>query len=93
MPNYSKFLKDMVSRRTRIGEFETVATTEALLAMMHNKVPAKRIDPGRLTIPCSIGNQYVGKVLCDPSASINLMSKSVFQKFCIGEAKPTTVML
>ncbi|KAL4317923.1 hypothetical protein GQ457_18G010730 [Hibiscus cannabinus] len=42
MPNYVKFLKDMVSRRTRIGEFETAAATEACLAMMHIKVPAKR---------------------------------------------------
>ncbi|KAK8662733.1 hypothetical protein V6N13_024624 [Hibiscus sabdariffa] len=37
MPNYAKFLKDMVSRKTRIGEFETVAATEVCLAMMHNK--------------------------------------------------------
>ncbi|KAK8560186.1 hypothetical protein V6N12_012988 [Hibiscus sabdariffa] len=32
MPNYTKFLKDMVSRKTRIREFETVATTEACMA-------------------------------------------------------------
>ncbi|KAK8559141.1 hypothetical protein V6N12_042424 [Hibiscus sabdariffa] len=93
MPNYAKFLKDMVSRKTRIGEFETVVATEACLAMMHNKVPTKRIDPGSFTIPCSIGNHYVGKVLCDPGASINLMPKFVFKTLGIEEAKPTTVML
>ncbi|KAK9018763.1 hypothetical protein V6N11_033810 [Hibiscus sabdariffa] len=93
MPNYAKFLKDMVSRKTRIGEFETDAATEACLAMMHNKVPAKKTDPGSFTIPCSIGNKYSCKALCDPGASINLMLKSVFQKLGIGEAKPTTVML
>ncbi|KAK8676469.1 hypothetical protein V6N13_142043 [Hibiscus sabdariffa] len=93
MPNYTKFLKDMVSRITRIGEFETVAAIEACLAMMHNKVPTKKTDPGNFTIPCSIGNNYSTKSLCDPGASINLMPKSVFQKLGIGEAKPTTVML
>ncbi|KAK8680507.1 hypothetical protein V6N13_109450 [Hibiscus sabdariffa] len=93
MPNYAKFLKDMVSRKTRIGEFETAAATEACLAMMHNKVPAKKTDPGSFTIPCSIGKIYSTKALCDPGASINLMPKSVFQKLGIGEAKPTTVML
>ncbi|KAK8715335.1 hypothetical protein V6N13_042671 [Hibiscus sabdariffa] len=31
MPNYAKFLKDMVTRKTRIGEFETAAATEACL--------------------------------------------------------------
>ncbi|KAL4387284.1 hypothetical protein GQ457_09G024910 [Hibiscus cannabinus] len=84
MTNYAKFLKDIVSRKTRIGEFETVAATEACLAMMHNKVPIKKIDPG---------NNYSCKVLCDHGASINLMPKSVFQKLGTGEAKPTTVML
>ncbi|KAK8670313.1 hypothetical protein V6N13_105069 [Hibiscus sabdariffa] len=93
MPNYANFLKDMVSRKARIGEFETVAATKACLAMMHNKVPAKRTDLGSFTIPCSIRNNYISKALCDPGASINLMPKSVFQKLGIGEAKPTTVML
>ncbi|KAK8690122.1 hypothetical protein V6N13_088823 [Hibiscus sabdariffa] len=77
----------------RIGEFETAAATEACLAMMHNKVPAKKTDPRSFTIPCSIGNNYSCKALCDPGASINLMPKSVFKKLDIGEAKPTTVML
>ncbi|KAK8533934.1 hypothetical protein V6N12_047336 [Hibiscus sabdariffa] len=93
MPNYTKFLKDMVSRKIRIGEFETAAATETCLVMMHNKVPAKKTDPGSFIIPCSIGHNYSIKALCDHVASINLMPKSVFQKLGIGEAKPTTVML
>ncbi|KAK8715237.1 hypothetical protein V6N13_042575 [Hibiscus sabdariffa] len=83
----------MVSKKTRIGEFETAAATEACLAMMNNKVPTKKTDPGSFTIPCSIGNNYSTKALCDPGASINLMPKYVFQKLGIREAKPTTVML
>ncbi|KAK8680146.1 hypothetical protein V6N13_109099 [Hibiscus sabdariffa] len=83
----------MVSRKSRIGEFETVAAIEACLAMMHNEVSAKITDPRSFTIPCSIGNYYTSKALCDTGASINLMPKSVFQKLGIGEAKPTTVML
>ncbi|KAK8652304.1 hypothetical protein V6N13_061325 [Hibiscus sabdariffa] len=93
MPNYAKFLKDMVSRKKRIEEFETAAATETCLALMHNKIPAKKTDPGYFTIECSMGHNYSTKALCDPGASINLMPKSVFQKLNIGEAKPTTVML
>ncbi|KAK8530732.1 hypothetical protein V6N12_013234 [Hibiscus sabdariffa] len=78
MPNYAKFLKDMMSRKTRIGEFETAAAIEACLALMHNKVPAKKADLGSFTIPYSIGNNYSIKALCDPGASINLMPKYVF---------------
>ncbi|KAL4355443.1 hypothetical protein GQ457_06G011970 [Hibiscus cannabinus] len=93
MPNYAKFVKDMVTRKKRIEEFETAAATETCLALMHNKVPAKKTDPGSFTINCLIGNNYPTKALCDPGASINLMPKSVFQKLGMKEAKPTTVML
>ncbi|KAK9042704.1 hypothetical protein V6N11_017769 [Hibiscus sabdariffa] len=93
MPNYAKFLKDMVTRKKRIEEFKTAAVTETCLALMHNKVPAKKTDPGSFTIDCLIGHNYPTKALCDPGASINLMPKSVFQKLGIREAKPTTVML
>ncbi|KAK8597294.1 hypothetical protein V6N12_065765 [Hibiscus sabdariffa] len=93
MPNYAKFLKDMVSRKKRIEEFETAAATETCLALMHNKVPAKKSDLGCFTIECFIGHNYPTKALCDPGASINLMPKSVFQKLGNGKPKPTTVML
>ncbi|KAK9043217.1 hypothetical protein V6N11_071564 [Hibiscus sabdariffa] len=93
MPNYAKFPKDMVFKKRRIGEFETIAATETYLALMHNKVPANKTYPGSLTIQCSIGHNYSTKALCDPGASINLMPKSVFQKLGIRAGKPTTVML
>ncbi|KAK8563275.1 hypothetical protein V6N12_035425 [Hibiscus sabdariffa] len=93
MPNYANFLKDMVTRKKRIEEFETAAATETCLALMHNKIPVKKTDPGSFTIECFIGQNYPTKALCDPGASINLMPKSVFRKLGIGEAKPTTVML
>ncbi|KAL4383959.1 hypothetical protein GQ457_15G018520 [Hibiscus cannabinus] len=93
MPNYAKFLKDMVTRKKQIEEFETAAATETCLALMHNKVPTKKTDPSSFTIEFFIRHNYPTKALCDPGASINLITKSVFQKLGIGEAKPTTVML
>ncbi|KAL4366405.1 hypothetical protein GQ457_05G023310 [Hibiscus cannabinus] len=63
------------------------------MPLMHNKVPAKKTDPGSFTIDCLVGHNYPTKALCDPGASINLMPKFVFQKLGIKEAKPTTVML
>ncbi|KAK8656616.1 hypothetical protein V6N13_098561 [Hibiscus sabdariffa] len=35
---------------------------------MHNKVPAKKTDPGSFTIECFIGHNYPTKALCDPGA-------------------------
>ncbi|KAK8563469.1 hypothetical protein V6N12_035615 [Hibiscus sabdariffa] len=69
MPNYAKFLKDMVSRKKRIEEFETAAATETCLALMHNKVPVKKLDPRSFIIECFIGHNYPTKALCDPDHS------------------------
>ncbi|XP_062086335.1 uncharacterized protein LOC133792444 [Humulus lupulus] len=93
MPNYVKFLKDILTRKRRLGEFETVALTEGCSAMLKSKMPPKLKDPGSFTIPCSIGGRDVGRALCDLGASINLMPMSVFKKLGIGEARPTTVTL
>ncbi|XP_012437121.1 uncharacterized protein LOC105763430 [Gossypium raimondii] len=61
--------------------------------MLTNKLPQKLKDLGSFTIPLSIGNQYVGKALCDLGASVNLMPMSVFKKLGIGEVRPTTITL
>ncbi|KAM6567781.1 hypothetical protein CsatA_026909 [Cannabis sativa] len=93
MPNYVKFLKDILTKKRRLGEFETVALTEGCSAMLKNKIPPKLKDPGSFTIPISIGGRDVGRALCDLGASINLMPMSIFKKLGIGEARPTTVTL
>ncbi|GMJ03687.1 hypothetical protein HRI_004037900 [Hibiscus trionum] len=41
MPNYAKYLSDMLSKRKRIREFETVAVIEECMAILHNKLPPK----------------------------------------------------
>ncbi|XP_024021730.1 uncharacterized protein LOC112091702 [Morus notabilis] len=56
MPNYTKFVKELVTKKCRFGEFEMVALTEECSAILQNKLPPKLKDPGSFTIPCSIGN-------------------------------------
>ncbi|KAM6551726.1 hypothetical protein CsatB_001534 [Cannabis sativa] len=93
MPTYVKFLKDILIKKRRLGEFETVALTEGCSAMLKSKIPPKLKDPGSFTIPISIGGRDVGRALCDLGPSINLMPMSIFRKLGIGEARPTTVTL
>ncbi|KAI3716246.1 hypothetical protein L6452_23455 [Arctium lappa] len=93
MPNYVKFLKDILNKKRRLGEFETVTLTKEYSALLTCKIPPKLKDPRSFTIPCTIGGQEVGHALCDLGASINLMPLSVFKKLGIGEVRPTTVTL
>ena len=93
MPNYAKFLKDVMSKKRRMADFETVNLTEECSAIIQRKLPQKLKDPGSFTIPCAIGGSVFNKALCDLGASINLMPLSIFKKLGLGEVKPTSVTL
>ncbi|KAK8569208.1 hypothetical protein V6N12_007740 [Hibiscus sabdariffa] len=92
MPTYVKFLKDIITKKRTIERYETVATAKEYVSAL-GEIPTKRNDPGSFIIPCSIGDNYVGKALCDLGLSVNLMPKSVFMKLGMGIARPTTVIL
>ncbi|KAI3472480.1 hypothetical protein Pfo_031183 [Paulownia fortunei] len=93
MPSYVKFMKEILSNKQKLEEYKIVALTEECSAILQKKLPPKLKDPGSFMIPCSIGNSFFDKALCDLGASINLMSLSVYRKLGLGEAKPTTVSL
>ncbi|KAL5803359.1 hypothetical protein ACOSQ4_031664 [Xanthoceras sorbifolium] len=93
MPTYVKFLKEIISNKRRLADFETVALTKQCSAIIQNKLPPKLKDPGSFSIPCTIGKSDFGKALCDLGASINLMPHSVFRKLGLREVKATNVTL
>ncbi|KAL5754796.1 hypothetical protein ACOSP7_023016 [Xanthoceras sorbifolium] len=93
MPTYVKFLKEIISNKRRLVDFETVALTEECSAIIQNKLPPKLKDPGSFIILCTIGKSDFGKALCDLGASINLMPHSVFRKLGLGEVKETNITL
>ncbi|KAL4303086.1 hypothetical protein GQ457_10G011650 [Hibiscus cannabinus] len=67
MPTYAKFLKDIITKKRKIERYETVATAGEYFL---GGIPPKKNDPGSFIIPCSIGDNYVGKALCDLGSSI-----------------------
>ena len=93
IPSYVKFMKDILSQKRRLADFEIVNLTEECSAILQRKLPQKLKDPGSFTIPCTIGNAIFERALCDLGASINLMPLSIFKRLGLGEARPTTVTL
>ncbi|XP_012435485.1 uncharacterized protein LOC105762123 [Gossypium raimondii] len=89
--SYRKFMKDLLSKKKKLIDIETIAITENYSVVLTNKLPSKLKDPESFTIPYSIGNHYLGKALCDLEASINLMPLSTFRKLGIAHLKSTTV--
>ena len=93
MPNYAKFLKDIMSNKRRFVEEGVVSLTATCSAVIKKNLPLKMQDSGIFTIPCTIGNFEFGKALCDSGASINLMPLSVVKRLSLGELTPTTMTL
>ena len=93
MPKYAKFLKELISNKKKLQEYETVTLTKECSAIISNKLSLKRKHPGSLTIPCSVGSLKFQRALCDSGASINLMPLSVYRKLQLGEAKPISIKL
>ena len=61
--------------------------------MIQNKLPRKLKDPGSILIPCTIGNTFVGKALCDSGSGINLMHFSVYKKLGLGPMREVDQIL
>ena len=93
MPSYVKFMKEILSNKRRLSDFEIVNLIEECSAILQRKLPQKLKDPSSFTIPCIIGNSIFEKALCDLGASIILMPLSIFRRLGLGEAYPTTVIL
>ena len=55
MPNYAKFLKEILNKKKKIAEEGIVNMTATCSAIIQQKLPTKMKDPGSFTIPCSIG--------------------------------------
>ncbi|XP_070032129.1 uncharacterized protein [Nicotiana tomentosiformis] len=95
MPAYTKFLKDILTKKRKIEETSVVKFTEHCNVILQNKLLQKYGDPGSFTIPCSVGTIHFDKSLCDSGASINLMPLSIYRKMEneIGEIRSAPISL
>ena len=89
MSNYAKFMKEVMAKKRKLEDYETVKLTEECSAILQRKLPQKVKDLGSFTIPCAIDDSTFEKALCDLGAIINLMPLLVFRKLGLGEVKST----
>ena len=54
MPNYIKFMKEVMSKKRRLEEYKTIKLTKECSAILQKKLPQKMKDPGSFTILCMI---------------------------------------
>ena len=93
MPSYAKVLKEILSKKKKLEEYETVALTEECNAVIQRKLPPKLKVSGSFTMSCAFADTVFEEALCDLGASINLMPLSIYRRLELGEVKPTTITL
>ena len=79
MPSYVKFMKNILSKKRRLLDFEIMNLTEECSAILKRKLPQKLKGLSSFTIPCTIENSIFERALCDLGSSINLMLLSIFR--------------
>ncbi|GJY00701.1 reverse transcriptase domain-containing protein [Tanacetum coccineum] len=89
MPNYGKFLKELISNKHKLEQISSAFLSDESFAMIKNKVPPKLKDPGSFLIPCTFSKAFSCNALADHGASINLMPYSLYAKLSLETLKPT----
>lgn len=67
MPNYGKFMKDVLSRKRRVDEDKPMKLM-ASSAILQANITQKHKDLGSYTILCCTENSTFSKALCDLGA-------------------------
>ncbi|GJW83260.1 DNA-directed DNA polymerase [Tanacetum coccineum] len=93
MPRYAKYLKSLLTNKSRLKEACTVTINERRSTVLLNKLPSKEKDPGSFTIPCQVSHLQINNALADLGASISLMPYTMYEKLGLGEPKPTRMSL
>eukprot|EP00257_Ricinus_communis_P015498 XP_015573424.1 uncharacterized protein LOC107261097 [Ricinus communis] len=93
MPRYTKFLKEILSNNRKLENLAIVTLNDECSAILQDKLPEKKRDPGSFTVPYVIGDLTISNALVDIGARINLMPYSLFTKLGLCETKPTRMSI
>lgn len=93
MPHYVKFLKELCTAKCKLKGNEKVSVGKNISAVFQKKFPPKCKDPSVFSIPYKIGNLSFDRAILDLGASINVMSRSIYDKLHLGELKKTDLII
>ncbi|XP_058741151.1 uncharacterized protein LOC131613504 [Vicia villosa] len=93
IPKYAKFMKDILTKKKRYTEPETVILDAKCSAIIQCILPRKESDPRGVTLPATIGDIHVGKGLVDLGSSIKYITFSIVKRLSIFDLKATRMTL
>ncbi|GKD49997.1 reverse transcriptase domain-containing protein, partial [Tanacetum coccineum] len=93
MPNYGKFLKELISNKHKIEQISAAFLSDESSAVIQNKVPPKLRDPRSFLILCNFNKNFTCNALADLVANINLMPYSLYAKLSLKTLKATKMSI
>ncbi|KAG7568017.1 Integrase catalytic core [Arabidopsis thaliana x Arabidopsis arenosa] len=92
IPTLRKYMKSILTNNISL-EDGVMMITQDCSAILQNRSPQKRGDPGSFVLSCTIGEEVFEHCLCDLGSSINMMPLSTAK--CLGHHsfKPTKISL
>ncbi|GJW57925.1 reverse transcriptase domain-containing protein [Tanacetum coccineum] len=93
MPDYGKFLKELISNKHKIEQISAAFLSGESSAMIQNKVPPKLGDPRSFLILCNFNKTFSCNALADLGASINLMPYLLYAKLSLENLKSTKMSI
>ena len=94
IPAYGKFLKEMISKKRRLVEHETVSMAGNCSMVLTSSIPPKLGDQGSFTISCILGTTEVSNALLDLGASVSVLPLHLCRTLgLMGDIKRTTITL
>lgn len=88
MPQYFKFLNEVVLGKRKMKELKVVHLADLCSIGIKRKLPLKVKDLGNF-----IDEGKIDKALCDLGESINLMPYLLFRKLKVGRMRPTSMTI
>lgn len=58
-------MNEVLSNRKKLEDVETITLNEECSIVIQRKIPRKLKDPGRVSLPCTIGKVGVKQALCE----------------------------
>ncbi|CAM8992664.1 unnamed protein product [Rhodiola kirilowii] len=92
-PLYNKFLKEILSKKRTIEEDDPQSLNHECSALFSKKIPQKAKDPGKFTIPCSIGDMNFTSPLADLGASVSVMPLATYHELGLKGMKSAKMTL
>nr|GFA60266.1 hypothetical protein [Tanacetum cinerariifolium] len=93
IPKFASTLKALIENKEKLSEMARTPLNEHCFAVLLKKLPEKLGDLGKFLIPCDFPGMTECLALADLSASINLMTYSVWKRLSLSDLTPMCMTL